>query len=185
MTTSPKLPTEAMTEAAIAAYRHHEPIGEYRYSALRAALTAALAVAPRDEEPVEKRAPVQGYRARIPWAMHLRAYDAYCKRYGRQDALIDLEGRNCRGGFSVGELDVFIPGWRDELSEIAKLKGERDDAFNAGLEAAAVCADNEEELDGDPPWPMSQISIYVARAIVRATKKSIATAIRARKRSAK
>jgi hypothetical protein len=70
----------------------------------------------------EKLAPVQGYSAGIPWAMHLRAYDAYCKRYGEQKALIDLEGRNCRGGFGVGELDMFIPGWRDELSELVQLR---------------------------------------------------------------
>lgn len=66
----------------------------------------------------EKRAPVQGFSAGIPWAMHLRAYDVYCKKWGKQDALIDLAGKNCRGGFSVGELDDFIPGWRDELSEL-------------------------------------------------------------------
>lgn len=65
----------------------------------------------------EKIAPVQGYQRGIPWEMHLRAYDAYCARYSAQPALIDLAGRNCRGGFSVGELDVFIPGWRDELTE--------------------------------------------------------------------
>jgi hypothetical protein len=75
-------------------------------------------------EPEEKRAPVQGFAAGIPWSMHLRAYDAYRKLYGEQKALIDLEGRNCRGGFSTHELDAFIPGWRDELSEINKLKSE-------------------------------------------------------------
>lgn len=72
----------------------------------------------------EKIAPVQGYAAGIPWSMHLRAYDAYCKKYGRQEALIDLEGRGCRGGFGVGELDDFIPGWREEVSEINRLKAE-------------------------------------------------------------
>lgn len=65
----------------------------------------------------EKMAPVQGYQRGIPWAMHLDAYDAYCKKYGRQDALIDLEVRGCRGGFGTSELDVFIPGWREKLSE--------------------------------------------------------------------
>lgn len=73
-----------------------------------------------------KRAPVQGFSAGIPWSMHLRAYDAYCKEYGKQEALIDLDGRNCRGGFSVGELDEFIPGWREELSEIAELRAENE-----------------------------------------------------------
>ncbi len=68
-----------------------------------------------------KRAPVQGYSAGIPWSMHLRAYDMYCKKYCSQPALIDLEKQNCRGGFGTEELDEVIPGWRDELSEIGKL----------------------------------------------------------------
>ncbi|MFZ6655905.1 hypothetical protein [Undibacterium sp. TJN19] len=84
----------------------------------------------------EKRAPVQGYVGGIPWDMHLRAYDAYCKKWSPQPALI--EGW-CRGGFGTDELDTFIPGWREELSErtallarikdleteIAKLRGEQ------------------------------------------------------------
>jgi hypothetical protein len=77
----------------------------------------------------EKRAPVQGYTPGIPWSLHLEAYDAYRKRYGSQQALI--EG-GCRGGFGVGELDMFIPGWRDKVSEIGRLK-----ARIAELEAAA------------------------------------------------
>lgn len=72
----------------------------------------------------EKRAPVQGYPGGIPWAIHLEAYEVYCKRYGAQPALIDLEGRNCRGGFGTGELDAFIPGWRDRVAEFGLLKTE-------------------------------------------------------------
>jgi hypothetical protein len=67
----------------------------------------------------ERLAPVQGYSAGIPWSMHLRAYDAYCKEHGKQQALI--EG-HCRGGFGVNELDMFIPGWREELSELHRLR---------------------------------------------------------------
>lgn len=70
-----------------------------------------------------KIAPVQGYAAGIPWDMHLRAYDAYCKMCGKQQALI--EG-NCRGGFGTSELDEFIPGWRDELDERTKLRANLD-----------------------------------------------------------
>lgn len=72
----------------------------------------------------EKRVPVQGYAEGIPWSMHLRAYEGYCKEYSQQKALI--EGW-CRGGFSTGELDSYIPGWRDELSENSKLKKELGD----------------------------------------------------------
>lgn len=69
-----------------------------------------------------KIAPVQGYAPGIPWEMHLRAYAVYCDKCGPQPAMIDLEGRNCRGGFYVGELDQFIPGWREELAAIAGRK---------------------------------------------------------------
>lgn len=75
-------------------------------------------------KPTEKRAPVQGYPGGIPWAIHLEAYEVYCKRWGPQPALIDLEGRGCRGGFSTGELDDFIPGWRDRVAEFGLLKTE-------------------------------------------------------------
>lgn len=83
----------------------------------------------------EKRAPVQGFSEGIPWSLHLRAYDAYCKKYGKQPALIDLEGRNCRGGFGVRELDMFVPGWREEVSEIAKLKA---DALRLQIELSSL-----------------------------------------------
>lgn len=71
--------------------------------------------------PDEKKAPVQGFQPGIPWSMHLRAYDVYCNRYSPQKALI--EG-GCRGGFGVYELDMFIPGWREELSVMSQLKAE-------------------------------------------------------------
>jgi hypothetical protein len=67
----------------------------------------------------ERIAPVQGYSAGIPWSIHLEAYDAYCKRHSKQQALI--EG-GCRGGFGVQELDSLIPGWRDRVSEIGRLR---------------------------------------------------------------
>lgn len=76
--------------------------------------------------PERKMAPVQGWPAGIPWSLHLEAYAAYCKKRSPQPALIDLEGRNCRGGFGTNELDEFIPGWRERSSEIAQLRSELD-----------------------------------------------------------
>jgi hypothetical protein len=67
----------------------------------------------------EKRAPVQGYAPGIPWSLHLEAYAAYCKKWAAQPALIDLEGRNCRGGFGVDELDEFVPGWRERADGVS------------------------------------------------------------------
>lgn len=69
----------------------------------------------------ERIAPVQGYSAGIPWSLHLRAWDAYAAKYGKYQSAERIAER---AGFSVGELDMFVPGWRDEVSEIAKLEAE-------------------------------------------------------------
>lgn len=71
-----------------------------------------------------KIAPVQGWKAGIPWSLHLEAYSAYERKYSAQAALIDLDRRGCRGGFGTEELDDFIPGWRDRVSEITSLREE-------------------------------------------------------------
>ena len=63
----------------------------------------------------EKRAPVQGYAPGIPWALHLEAYEGYCKKWRPQPALI--EG-GCRGGFHVDELDEFVPDWRKRAAGV-------------------------------------------------------------------
>lgn len=94
-----------------------------------------------------KRAPVQGYPPGIPWSMHLRAYVGYCKKWSPQPALIDLEGRNCRGGFSTGELDDFIPGWLDELSELAATK-----AQITRLREALTAVLRATDFDDSEPW---------------------------------
>lgn len=79
---------------------------------------------PRYPNGDDKVAPVQGYPAGIPWSVHMRAYENYVKKHGAQVALIDIVGRNCRGGFHVGELDELLPGWRDEVEELGKLRAE-------------------------------------------------------------
>ena len=75
-------------------------------------------------EHMNKTAPVQGYPGGIPWPIHLEAYEAYCGKYSKQTALIDLHGRGCRGGFHVSELDKFVPNWRDRVSEMGRLRRE-------------------------------------------------------------
>lgn len=96
----------------------------------------------------EKIAPVQGYTPGIPWSLHLEAYDAYRKKYGDQPALIDLEGRGCRGGFGTRELDDFIPGWRDKVSELARIKGQRDELL-AALKSLMEMLDDEIKTSTD------------------------------------
>lgn len=57
----------------------------------------------------------------------LRAYEVYCALYGEQPALVDLEGRGCRGGFGIGELVAFLYArsfpkdqWRARFKEALK-----------------------------------------------------------------
>lgn len=38
----------------------------------------------------------------------LAAYEVYSHVYSPQPAMVDLEGRGCRGGFSTGELITFL-----------------------------------------------------------------------------
>lgn len=54
----------------------------------------------------------------------LRAYEVYCAIWGPQPAMIDLAGRNCRGGFSTGELIAYLyahsfpkEGWSMRVDE--------------------------------------------------------------------
>jgi hypothetical protein len=44
----------------------------------------------------------------VPAEVALRAYEVYCHIYGPQPAMVDLAGRNCRGGFGIGELISFL-----------------------------------------------------------------------------
>jgi len=44
----------------------------------------------------------------IPASVALRAYEVYCHVYAPQSAMVDLAGRGCRGGFSLGEIIGFL-----------------------------------------------------------------------------
>lgn len=128
----------------------------------KAPMTNDLRKAAEAATPKPKLAPVQGYSAGIPWEMHLRAYDAYCKKYSPQQALI--EGW-CRGGFSVGELDMFIPGWRDELSELKRLTArveELEKALEWALNKAGTDHPSYPEWDGEK-WGFPHLPAPIGR----------------------
>jgi hypothetical protein len=76
----------------------------------------------RDSDRNEKTAPVQRY-GRIPWDLHVRAWGAYAAKYGKYQSAERIAER---GGFDVNELDVFLPGWRDELTAYAQLAAARE-----------------------------------------------------------
>ena len=60
----------------------------------------------------------------VPEPVYMAAYEVYRAIYGEQLAVIDLEGRNCRGGFSTAELVAFLYAatfpreqWRAKVDE--------------------------------------------------------------------
>lgn len=55
--------------------------------------------------PVQTQGPK---RASISSKVTKAAYEVYCYLYGPQPAMMDLEDRGCRGGFSAGELLAFL-----------------------------------------------------------------------------
>jgi len=60
---------------------------------------------------------------RIPWEIADLAYSVYCSRYGRDQTLERIAER---GGFGVGEMDIFLPDWRERCSKMMELQAERD-----------------------------------------------------------
>jgi hypothetical protein len=68
----------------------------------------------------------------VPKDVALRAYEVYCEVYSPQPALIDLEGRGCRGGFGAGEIIAFLYArsfpkneWRKRFEEALRRPAER------------------------------------------------------------
>jgi len=83
----------------------------------------------------------------IPWSVADLAYSIYAAQYGRSQSLERLAER---GGFGAGEMDMFLPDWRDRCSEVAALKAELAEAvsenedhrrtmFIPGAQACPVC----------------------------------------------
>jgi hypothetical protein len=66
---------------------------------------------------------VVAYPMQIPWSVAELAYSVYASRYGVGQSLEVLAGRG--GGFGPGEMDEFLPGWRDRCDEIVRLRGDR------------------------------------------------------------
>lgn len=89
---------------------------------------------PADENDLKPRGefhPVQTHDAKVlsPMsdAVTRRAYEVYCEVWAPQPALVDLAGRNCRGGFSLGEIIPFLYArsfpkseWRMRYEEACK-----------------------------------------------------------------
>lgn len=57
----------------------------------------------------------------IPWAIAEEAYQAYAQRFGTSQSLERLAER---GGFAWGEMDLFLPGWRERVDLLTSLRQE-------------------------------------------------------------
>lgn len=70
---------------------------------------------------VSREKDVRPYPFQIPWNVAEMAYCVYASRYGIDQSLERLAQR---GGFHPGEMDEFYPNWREETSEMNKLRAE-------------------------------------------------------------
>jgi hypothetical protein len=69
--------------------------------------------------PVERRS--QPGPQTISMSLAERAWSVYRQKYGAGQSLARMIER---GGFHAGELDDFVPGWRDEEYELTRLRAE-------------------------------------------------------------
>lgn len=58
--------------------------------------------------PIQTQSFDRSGKGQISETVYMAAYEVYSHVNGPQAAMIDLEGRNCRGGFGVGELVAFL-----------------------------------------------------------------------------
>lgn len=77
--------------------------------------------------PVQRPHAIPRDRSVCPQVVTLAAYEVYSEVFGPQPAMIDLEGRDCRGGFGAGELIAFLYArsfprkeWRQRVDEAMK-----------------------------------------------------------------
>ncbi len=84
-------------------------------------VAAAIAAAVEDAVKAKRLFPIQSQRGaaphplQIPWEVAELAYSVYSARYGRSQSLERLAER---GGFGPGEMDDFLPDWRDRCSKM-------------------------------------------------------------------
>ena len=58
--------------------------------------------------PIQKSRKLPRESSTVSEEVYMAAYEVYCEIWTPQPALIDLEGKNCRGGFCVNELVCFL-----------------------------------------------------------------------------
>ena len=94
----------------------------------------------------------------IPWSIAELAYSVYSARYGRGQT---LERLGERGGFGPGEMDMFVPDWRERCSELTTLRS-RVEELEKQLAAFAPFAGP----DGEPRKVLGKLQVTADHCIV-------------------
>lgn len=68
--------------------------------------------------PIQVERGAAAHPLRIPWSVAEKAYSVYAARFPGQTAERLAE----RGGLTPSEMDILLPGWREECSELAALR---------------------------------------------------------------
>lgn len=68
--------------------------------------------------PIQTKRGAKPHPLLIPWSVAELAYSVYAAQYGRSQTLERLAQR---GGFGPGEMDEYLPDWRERCSEITTL----------------------------------------------------------------
>jgi hypothetical protein len=78
--------------------------------------------------PIQRQRGAKPHPLSIPWSLAELAYSVYSSRYGSSQSLERLAER---GGFGPGEMDEFVPDWRERCSEVSRLRSalERAESF--------------------------------------------------------
>lgn len=95
--------------------------------------------------PIQSERGAKPHPLRIPWSVAELAYSVYASRYGRGQSLERLAER---GGFGPGEMDEFVPDWRERCDENARLRAEVERMEAAQAEADAKFAAMESQCAG-------------------------------------
>lgn len=99
------------------------------------------------------RKPFKPYPLRIPWSVAELAYSVYAGRYGTSQSLERLAER---GGFGDGEMDEFLPDWRDRCDTIAELRRQLAALREQNEKLTSACQQAREALAGTyavVDWP--------------------------------
>lgn len=92
----------------------------------------------------------------IPWSVADLAYSVYSARYGKGQSLERLAER---GGFGPGEMDTYLPGWREQVSEIASLRAEVERQRQRCRDWQDFCLRHPEILPPDPARELAEIRL--------------------------